>query len=103
MVVSTHISHAIGERLLDGARLLDVDPLVDVDRLRDVVGHLPPGPFSLGDFVNHAIGLNALDNHRDVEPFLQRLVSEGLIYRLGKNIAMWVVVTDETCRRSPTI
>jgi hypothetical protein len=58
---------------------------------------MPPGPFSLGDFVNHATGLNALDNCRDVQPFLDRLVSEGLICRLGKNIAMWVVVTDESC------
>lgn len=73
------------------------------DRLRDVVSHLPPGPFSLGDFVNHATGLNALDNCRDVEPFLDCLVAEGLIYRLGQNIAMWVVVTDETCRRSPAV
>lgn len=68
------------------------------DRLRDVLGHLPAGPFSLRDFVNHATGLNALDNSGDVEPFLDRLVAEGSIYRLGKNIAMWVVVSDESCR-----
>lgn len=66
------------------------------DRLRDVVCHLPPGPFSLRDFTDHATGLNAVDNLRDIEPFLEQLIAEHVIYRLGKNIALWAVVTDSS-------
>lgn len=67
------------------------------DRLWEVIARLPPGPFSLREFTDHATGLNAIDNQQDVAPFLDRLVVEGTIYRLGRNIAMWVLATDESC------
>ena len=67
------------------------------DRMWEVVARLPPGPFSLRAFTDHATGLNAIDNERDVAPFLARLVEEGAVYRLGTNIAMWVLATDDSC------
>ncbi|MCU1359697.1 MAG: hypothetical protein JWN99_986 [Ilumatobacteraceae bacterium] len=51
--------------------------------LDTVLEHMPAGPFSSFDFLNTAIGLNAVSNASEIEGHLQRLVQAGMIYRDG--------------------
>jgi hypothetical protein len=51
--------------------------------LATVVDHLPPGPFTAFDFLNGAIGLNAIDNAGDADRYLQHLVQTRVLHREG--------------------
>ncbi len=57
-----------------------------------VAAHLPSGPFSLGGFADHAMGLNLMTNAGDAQHMIDHLVEAGVIVKLGPNIAMWVAV-----------
>jgi hypothetical protein len=50
--------------------------------LRSVLEHMPAG-FTGFDFLNAAVGLNAIDNAGDVDRFLQHLMQTGMITRNG--------------------
>ena len=51
--------------------------------LDTVLDHLPPGPFSPFDFLNAAIGLNAVSNAGEIDEYLKHLVRAGRICRDG--------------------
>ncbi|MBI5087753.1 MAG: hypothetical protein HZB15_02480 [Actinobacteria bacterium] len=57
-----------------------------------VAARLPSGPFSLGGFADHAMGLNLLTNAADAQQMIDHLVDAGVIVKLGPNIALWVAV-----------
>jgi hypothetical protein len=52
--------------------------------LHSVLDHLPD-MFSPFEFLNVAIGLNAIDNAGEVDRYLQHLVHASVIYRDGPN------------------
>ena len=61
------------------------------DALAEILFHLPPGPFSLDNFLAHAIGLNAVSNVSEISPMLERLAELGLIRQVVET-GDWVVV-----------
>ena len=60
------------------------------DQAMEVARHLPPGPFSVKRFVDHATGLNALTNVADAEPMLASLREAGVIMPLGSSTSLWI-------------
>ena len=60
------------------------------ERAWAIAPHLPPGPFSKGRFVDHATGLNALDNAGDVDAILDYLTIAGVITTVSPGVALWI-------------
>ena len=62
-------------------------------RAAEVVARLPPGSFTVEEFLSHATGLNVVDNVRDVGPMLKYLTDSGVIRRVSEphdEAARWV-------------
>ena len=63
------------------------------EQLADVVGHLPAGPFTSEQYLDHAIGLNAVAYAGDVEAVIDRLIELGIVRpHEGGDQPTWVVV-----------
>ena len=60
------------------------------DQAMEVARHLPPGPFSMARFVDHATGLNVLSNVADAQPMLDYLRETGVIMPLGSSSSLWI-------------
>jgi hypothetical protein len=63
------------------------------ERLAAVVRHLPAGPFTSVQYLDHAIGLNAVTNASDIAPAIDRLTALGIVRPHEDGDApTWVVV-----------
>jgi hypothetical protein len=60
------------------------------DRAMTVARHLPPGPFSVQRFLDHATGLNVIRNAAEVDVILAHLADAGLIMKLGADSPLWI-------------
>jgi hypothetical protein len=62
----------------------------------EVAAHLPPGSFTLDDFVDHATGLNAIRTSAEVGPMLKHLVDNEIIRPLNTPLGQptrWICCT----------
>jgi hypothetical protein len=62
-------------------------------RAAEIVARLPPGSFTVEEFLSHGTGLNAVDNVSDVGPMLKHLTDTGVIRRVSEphdEAARWV-------------
>jgi hypothetical protein len=73
-----------------------------IERLMRVVEYLPPGPFSARDLLDLAVGINAVENCREIEPFLEYLVERGVICRPSESIGLWALTDHRSVRRRVT-
>ena len=64
------------------------DPIAD--RAMTVARHLPPGPFSVQRFLDHATGLNAIANAAEVDVILAHLANAGLIVKVTDDSPLWI-------------
>jgi hypothetical protein len=63
------------------------------EQLADVVRRLPAGPFTSKQYLDHAIGLNAVAYAGDVEAVIDRLIELGIVRPLEDgDPPTWVVV-----------
>lgn len=60
-----------------------------IQRAAAMALHLPDGPFSAARFLDHAMGLNSIDNAADVDAILRYLTEEGVLLELVAH-RMWI-------------